>query len=128
MVEKSTQNIAIKVVTKFEKQHSDPSVGEYFFSYKITITNNSDNIVQLLRRKWFITDFAAFKKVVEGEGVIGETPILEPGESHTYTSFCDIWSGIGEMEGNYTFLNFSNSEEFKVDIPAFALIAPWILN
>jgi ApaG protein len=128
MVEKNTRNIVVKVTSRFEENHSVVSEGQYFFSYHITITNLTEKRVQLLRRCWFIKDYTAFSKKVEGDGIIGKQPIIEPGESITYTSFCELHSGLGEMQGYYTFISFSDLREFQVEVPLFHLSAPWLLN
>jgi ApaG protein len=128
MPKEITENISIEVKSKFEPNHSEPDKGHHLFSYEITITNLSDSRVQLLKRKWFIDDLCGIKKIVEGDGVIGVQPILDSGESHSYTSFCDLNSGSGTMRGHYIFQRFSDLKEFKVKIPEFSLSVPWVLN
>lgn len=127
-LEKITNGVKVSLSRGYISEHSKPELGSYFFVYTITITNCRSSSIQLLRRKWKITDFAHFVKTVEGEGVVGKTPILEPGESHTYSSYCELVSGMGEMEGFYTFFDFHTFEEFDSIIPTFQLIAPWKLN
>ncbi|MCO6495070.1 MAG: Co2+/Mg2+ efflux protein ApaG [Bacteroidetes bacterium] len=131
MIQKSTRNILVKVMAQYEPNMSVPHQSEYIFSYTIMIVNESPYRVQLLKRKWHILDYVtvqASERIVEGEGVVGEIPILEPYESFTYNSFCKLSSGKGEMFGSYTFFNFSEYEEFEVEIPAFTLVTPWMLN
>lgn len=131
MTEKTTHDIRVKVIAQYEPHMSAPDQPEYIFSYLIKIENKSPYRVQLLRRKWFILDYTSvipIERVVEGEGVVGELPVLEPDESYSYTSFCRLSSTNGEMSGFYTFFNFSEYEEFEVEIPSFALNTPWVLN
>jgi ApaG protein len=128
MAKEITENISIEVKSRFEPTHSEPEKGHHLFSYEITIKNLSESRVQLLKRKWFINDLCGHKKIVEGDGVIGEQPVLDSGESHTYTSFCDLISGMGNMRGYYVFLRYSDLKEFKVNIPEFSLNVPWVLN
>jgi ApaG protein len=82
----------------------------------------------LLEREWFIYDSLDFPRSVRGEGVIGEQPIIEPGDTFSYSSSCDLQSTLGKMEGNYIFQNLTTSEILKVKIPTFQLLYPNLLN
>jgi len=131
MTEKTTNDILVRVVAQYEPNMSVPHQNEFIFSYMITIENKSPFRVQLLRRKWNILDYITvnpIQRLVEGEGVVGETPVLEPEDVYTYTSFCRLNSTKGEMSGVYTFFNFSEYEEFEVEIPSFVIITPWVQN
>lgn len=128
MVRTSTHNIEITVDVKFWPQHSIPKESHYFFVYFIGITNRSDDTVQLMRRHWDIFDSTGEHRVVEGEGVVGETPVLEPGEKFEYNSGCNLSSDIGFMKGHYTLIRLRDGKEFNVDIPKFDLIVPAKLN
>jgi ApaG protein len=128
LYEKTTNGVNICLKREYIAEHSKPELGSYFFAYTITITNFRPHRIQLLRRKWKITDYATFIRNVEGEGVVGVMPVLDTGESHSYNSFCELATGLGEMEGFYTFLNFQTMDEFEAAIPRFQLIAPWKLN
>ena len=128
MVKQVTQNIEVAVIPKFEKSH--PVVGNvlYVFSYHVTITNNSDYTVRLLRRHWHIFDSIGEWKEVEGEGVIGVQPLLEPGQSHSYQSGSHLISGLGSMYGTYQMERQVDNELFDINIPKFRLEAPFFVN
>jgi ApaG protein len=128
MVKISTHNIEISVEAKYWSEQSIPKEGHYFFVYFITIKNKSSFKVQLLTRHWDIFDSTGDKRVVKGEGVVGETPILEPGQKFEYNSGCNLTSDMGYMKGFYTLVKLATSEEFKVEIPKFDLIVPARLN
>lgn len=101
---------------------------KHFFSYQITIKNLSNQPGQLVSRVWEIIDGIGSKETVNGLGVVGQQPIIEPGNSFTYTSGCPLISSIGKMSGHYVFLNLENQATFKVDIPSFELIPAYHLN
>jgi ApaG protein len=128
MVKTSTHNIEISVEVKYWPQHSVPGENHYFFVYFITIENKSDFAVQLTRRHWDIFDSIGDSRVVEGEGVVGETPVLEPGQKFEYNSGCNLTSEMGYMKGYYTLVNTADGKQFYVDIPKFELIVPGKLN
>ena len=128
MVKISTHKIEVSVSVMYWQQSSSPKDNHYFFVYFISIKNNSNYSVQLLKRHWDIFDSGSDKRVVEGDGVVGETPILEPGESFEYYSGCNLSSEIGYMKGFYTFNRLLNNTEFEVEIPKFDLIVPSKLN
>jgi len=114
-------NIHIRVEVEYAEQHSRP--GQHMFIYFITLENQGHETVQLLSREWFIHDCNGQVGHVQGEGVVGEKPILEPGQSYQYNSFCPIALPPGSMQGYYTFQN-TLGELFRVEIPAFALRLP----
>ncbi len=118
----------IRVATHYVAEQSDPSLQRYVFSYTITIENNSQDEVQLLRRRWLITDANGKELHVEGEGVIGEQPIIASGKQYTYTSGTLIETPIGVMEGAYTFIDTSNNDEFEIEIKPFRLCQPNLLH
>jgi ApaG protein len=128
MIRISTHNIEISVEVKYWPQHSMPRENHYFFVYFITIVNKSDFSVQLLKRHWDIFDSTGDKRVVDGEGVVGETPVLQPGEKFEYNSGCNLTSEMGFMKGHYTLLKLMDNKEFNVEIPRFDLIVPAKLN
>ncbi len=125
---KTTNRIKVQVDCKYEHAQSSPASNEYLFSYKVTITNHSDRRVQLIKRKWYITDYPAIRKIVEGNGVIGQQPVLEIGDSHSYVSYCVFKNGIGNMKGYYTFYEFTKYSHFEVEIPEFDMCLPWLKN
>lgn len=123
-----THDIRVTVRSRFEVVHSDPKAGRFLFSYRITITNSGRDTVQLQRRHWIIRDSLAELREVEGPGVVGETPVLRPGEEFTYSSACDLRSGFGRMDGTYRMQRISDGEEFEVTIPELQLCYPYAAN
>ncbi len=123
-----TQQIAVTVKTAFQAGQEQRPPYQYLFAYQITITNNSPVLVQLLSRHWDIKDSLEDARTVDGAGVVGEQPLLLPGETYQYVSGCPLDSEIGAMEGWYEFQNPETQERFQVEIPKFTLIASWRLN
>ena len=123
-----TENIEVSVEAMFQEKNSEPREGVFVFAYEITIKNLGEYRVQLLSRMWNIIDSVGEQIEVEGEGVVGQQPILDPGDSYTYESGTDLKTGIGTMEGQYTFVNLDTLEEFEVIIPKFDLVAKFVLN
>jgi ApaG protein len=115
-----TSGIRVTARPTFAPEHSDASVARFVFVYRIRIENVGEMTAQLLARHWYIHDSVAGDSEVEGEGVIGEQPILAPGDVHEYESFCVLQGPAGHMEGFY-FFRRSNGEEVKVTIPRFIL-------
>ncbi|WP_411766444.1 Co2+/Mg2+ efflux protein ApaG [Winogradskyella sp. A3E31] len=128
MVQQVTSGIKISVDTEFEGTFYKDYKVTFAFGYKITIENQSKDVVQLTSRYWHILDALNHEETVEGEGVIGQKPMLSPGQSHTYTSGCLLNAPFGTMSGHYNMMNFSTGKLFKVFIPAFKLNAPFALN
>jgi len=128
MIQQVTSGIKISVETNFEGTFYKNYKINFAFEYKVTIENLSEDVVQLNSRYWKIKDALNNIEIVRGEGVIGKKPIIQPGESHTYTSGCLLTSPFGSMQGYYNMINFSNSKKLKVYIPSFKLSAPFSLN
>ncbi|MCC1483237.1 Co2+/Mg2+ efflux protein ApaG [Winogradskyella immobilis] len=128
MVQQVTSGIKISVETNFEGTFYKNYKVNFAFGYKVTIENQSKEIVQLNSRYWKILDALNNEEIVKGEGVIGEKPIISPGESHIYSSGCLLTSPFGSMHGYYNMVNLSNSKKIKVYIPSFKLSAPFSLN
>ncbi|HEY1037846.1 MAG TPA: Co2+/Mg2+ efflux protein ApaG [Bacteroidia bacterium] len=128
MVKAETKGLVVSVKPEYLEEQSNPMLLSYVFMYTITIENRSDYTVQLLRRHWFIFDSNGENREVEGEGVIGETPVVAPGESYTYSSGCNLSTEIGKMEGTYLMKNLANDDRFKIQIPEFHLVTPGKLN
>tara|TARA_Y100000994_G_scaffold244488_1_gene244412 strand:+ start:488 stop:868 length:381 start_codon:yes stop_codon:yes gene_type:complete len=122
------KNIKIEAKSIFLNDKSNIEKSLYFFMYKITIINNSDKTFQLMSRYWEITDANGTAQTIEGEGVVGERPILKPGESFTYNSFCPIKTEFGTMSGFYTFKDDLTGNLQKAKIPEFMLVAPNYIN
>ncbi|MFZ1744024.1 MAG: Co2+/Mg2+ efflux protein ApaG [Pontixanthobacter sp.] len=118
-----TEDITVRVAVNFLPEQSHPDAGKWFWVYHIRIENDSDRTVQLKTRHWRITDARGMINHVDGEGVVGETPVLAPGETHDYVSGCPLTTPSGTMEGFYTFTTREN-ELFEVRIPYFPLSAP----
>jgi len=119
----TTNGIRISVETFYQAEHSRPLEQKFVFAYRITIENNSPETVQLLRRHWFIFDSNGLKREVEGEGVVGLQPVLDPNESHQYTSWCPLMTEIGKMNGAFL-MQRSSGAVFEARIPEFHLVAP----
>lgn len=123
-----TGGVKVTVEPTFQARYSNPLVKHYLFTYEVTIENNNSFAVQLLRRHWLIDDEYGHKQEVEGPGVIGKQPILNPGCTHTYTSACDIRTVRGKMQGSYLMKRFDNDSDFRVRVPEFQLNVPFHLN
>lgn len=122
-----TANIDIKIKTRFLDNQSEPEENRFVFSYTITIENNENESVQLLSRHWIIRDANNKLEEVIGEGVVGEQPIIEPGEIYEYTSGAILDTEIGTMEGFYE-MRYSDGEIRKATIPLFTLSVPRTLH
>ena len=118
-----TREIAVRVAVSYLAEQSNPSLGRWFWSYHIRIENGSERSVQLLTRAWKITDARGVVQEVQGEGVVGETPLIAPGGSFDYVSGCPLDTPSGEMSGTYRMVN-EDGAAFDVAIPRFALAAP----
>lgn len=124
-----TDGITVRVAVSFlPEQSRSPGggqAGKWFWVYHIRIENGSDHTVQLLTRHWRITDGMGAVHLVEGEGVVGETPVLAPGGAHDYVSGCPLATPLGSMQGHYVFARLDGSgERIKAAIPFFPLAAP----
>lgn len=128
MLKKILYEVEVLVTTQYQPQLSQMGHSGHVFSYTIKITNHSNYIIQLLSRKWIIIDSLGHEKVVEGEGVIGKTPIIEPGAEFIYTSATSIESELGKMMGEYIVKDLNSHKEYVVNIPEFDLVVPYKLN
>ncbi len=118
-----TSGITVRVAVNFLPEQSRIEAGKWFWVYHIRIENDSEHTVQLLSRYWKITDGRGKVDIVEGEGVVGEQPVLRPGQSHDYVSGCPLTTPTGSMEGHYTFRR-GDGTYFTSAIPFFPLAAP----
>lgn len=125
---KVSEGIKIYVETQFLSEYSKPALNHYLFSYRITIENQNPYPVQLMRRHWFIKDSFAAMRQVEGEGVVGQIPVIGPGEKYTYESGCNLTSDMGSMRGTYQFMRVQDESLFYAEIPEFNLCTPWRQN
>ncbi len=128
MVSEVTEGVKVSVVTEYQPEYSNPRQTHFVFTYKIIIENHSDNTVKLLRRRWNIYDSNGVVREVEGEGVVGQQPVLEPGEIHEYVSGCNLRTNLGKMAGTYLMERVFDGRHFQVVIPEFTLIVPYRLN
>ena len=124
----TTQGVTVTVTTNYLPDYSSPSQEHYVFAYRIEIRNDSGFTVKLLRRHWYISDASTGLREVEGEGVVGRQPVLEPGEAHQYVSGCNLKSGMGKMRGTYLMERVGSGARFEVDIPEFTLMVPFRMN
>lgn len=128
MTQQVTSGIKISVQTNFEGTFYRNYKIQFAFGYLITIENQSKDSVQLTSRFWRIKDALNETEIVQGEGVIGEKPVIKPGETHSYSSGCLLTAPFGAMSGHYNMVNFTTTRKFKVTIPSFKLSAPYALN
>ena len=118
-----TGGVTVRVAVNFLPEQSRIEAGKWFWVYHIRIENDSDAAVQLLTRHWRITDGRGQISMVDGEGVVGEQPVIPPGGSHDYVSGCPLTTAHGSMEGHYTFRR-TDGRRFEAAIPYFPLAAP----
>ncbi|MGI9231468.1 MAG: Co2+/Mg2+ efflux protein ApaG [Methylocystis sp.] len=118
-----TNHIQVTAIPDFMPDRSDPEQGRFFWSYTIEIANLGTQRVQLLSRHWLIIDANGRREEVRGPGVVGEQPLLEPGEIFRYASGCPLCAPSGMMQGSYR-MTTDNGETFDVAIPAFSLDSP----
>lgn len=123
-----TEGIQVSVTTEFQLQHSNPAQRKFVHSYEVTIENKSQYTVQLMRRHWIIKDGFSNVREVKGDGVIGEQPVLQPGQKHTYSSWSPLPTDVGSMKGSYLMVRLSDQRQFEVRVPEFSLIADYKLN
>lgn len=124
----TTRLIRVSVNSFYREDVSDAEQDSYIFAYRITLENLGNTNVQLIRRYWEISDSLAENKQVEGEGVIGEQPVIIPGEQYQYVSWSPLRSDLGKMKGIYLFKDLSDNSLFEVEIPEFVLQNPARLN
>ncbi len=110
MVTKITKGVKVSVETFYQKDFSNPMREEYVFAYRVTIYNESDSSVQLLRRHWYIYDSIGDDREVVGEGVVGKQPVIEPNTYHQYISGCHLKTPIGKMYGIYQITRINTGE------------------
>ena len=122
-----TQGIKVSVETQYLPDQSEPQNGKWIFAYDITITNEGSEPAQLLTRHWIIKDAQHHIEEVRGEGVVGETPYLEPGQSFSYRSYCPLSTEYGTMRGTYGMVR-PGGGEFEAVIAPFVLIPQNLLN
>jgi len=128
MVTEITEGVKVSVETIYQPEYSNPANEHFMFAYKVNIENLTEYSVQLLNRHWQIFDSNGAHREVDGEGVVGQQPVIEPGDNHEYVSGCNLKTDIGSMKGHYEMKRIVDEERFQVNIPEFLLIAPYKLN
>lgn len=128
MANKISEGVEIGVETFYQPDYSNPIAGEYMFAYRISIENHNNFPVKLHRRHWHIFDSNGNYREVEGEGVVGVQPTLQPGERYQYVSGCNLRTEMGKMHGEYIMENLNNKMTFQVNIPVFEMIVPFKMS
>jgi ApaG protein len=121
--EATTRDVTVRVSVSYLPEQSEPAHGRWFWAYHIRIENDGDEAVQLLTRHWVITDGRGGQEEVRGDGVVGDQPIIDPGESYDYVSGCPLKTPSGTMEGSYGMVDMDGAP-FDVAIPLFPLQSP----
>ena len=127
MSDTTTRGIRVQVQSAYIEERSEPREGYFFFSYRVRISNTGGETAQLLSREWIITDSDGNSETVQGPGVVGDQPILLPGETYEYTSFCPLRTSMGSMHGSYT-MQTERGEKFDAAIAPFTLAVPGVVN
>jgi ApaG protein len=127
MSDTTTRGVRVEVRTAYVPERSSPADSQYFFAYRIRISNVGEETVQLLSRHWVISDGEGHMEHVRGPGVVGEQPVLQPGEAFEYTSFCPLRTPIGSMQGTYQMVT-AGGTSFDAEIAPFSLAVPNALN
>ncbi len=125
--EATTRGIRVRVDSRYVAERSRPLMNEYFFAYTIEIANQGRETVQLVSRAWTLTDAEGRIEEVRGPGVVGEQPVLGPGEAFEYTSACPLGTPFGSMRGTYQMVT-EGGESFDAEIAAFQLAEPYAIN
>jgi len=127
MSEAVTEQIRVEVLSRYSSENSRPAEDQWVFEYTVRITNQGQDTVQLLSRHWIITDALDHTSEVKGPGVVGEQPVLAPGQSFQYSSWCPIKTPTGVMRGTYQMVRTDGSE-FDIEIAAFGLKARYTVH
>jgi len=123
----TTGDVTVRVAVSFLPEQSEPAKGRWFWAYHIRIENEGERAVQLISREWSIVDGRGGRHEVHGEGVVGEQPVIDPGEAFDYVSSCPLTTPSGYMEGRYHMIG-EDGRGFAVMIPRFPLIAPAVAS
>jgi ApaG protein len=123
----TTGGVTVRVSVSFLPEQSEPGNGRWFWAYHIRIENDGRHAVQLISREWIISDGRGGRHEVQGEGVVGEQPVIEPGQSFDYVSGCPLNTPTGWMEGRYHMIG-ADGGSFAASIPRFALVAPAVTS
>lgn len=125
---RTTKGIKVTVETYYQNEFSNPVSEDYTFAYRITIENNNNFPVQLLKRFWNIFDSTSEVRHIEGDGVVGNQPVIYPGDQYQYVSGCNLNSDMGRMDGRYMMVNMHTKKSFMINIPAFEMVVPFKMN
>jgi ApaG protein len=123
-----SEGVRVSVETFYQPDYSNPLQSEFMFAYRITLENHNSFPVKLHRRHWHIFDSNGSNREVEGEGVVGVQPTLNPGDNYQYVSGCNLRTEMGKMSGTYQMENLHSKQMFDVNIPAFEMIVPFKSN
>jgi len=123
----TTGGVTVRVAVSFLSEQSEPGRGRWFWAYHVRIENEGQMAVQLISREWIISDGRGGRHEVQGEGVVGEQPVIEPGQSFDYVSGCPLNTPTGWMEGRYHMIG-ADGGSFAAAIPRFALVAPAVTS
>jgi len=123
----TTGDIIVRVAVSFLPEQSEPGRGRWFWAYHVRIENGSSGAVQLISREWTIADGRGGQHQVQGEGVVGEQPVIEPGAAFDYVSGCPLPTPTGWMEGHYRMVA-ADGRAFDAAIPRFPLVAPAVTS
>lgn len=118
-----TEGVRVQVRARYSPEHSSPPTSRWFFLYTITISNEGKETVQLLNRHWTIVDATGHTEEVHGPGVVGEQPVIQPGQRFEYTSGCPLPTPFGSMAGTYEMIR-RNGTRFEAEVALFQLIQP----
>jgi ApaG protein len=127
MSDTTTRGIRVQVTSTYLPERSSPRDGQYLFAYHIRISNVGSETAQLVSREWIITTADGEVERVKGPGVVGEQPVLTPGSSFEYTSYCPLKTSVGSMQGSYQMMT-ADGEKFEAQIAPFTLAAPHALH
>ncbi len=125
--ETTTQGVKVRVEPEYLPDHSDPAQNLWVHAYHVTITNESEQVLQLVWRQWIITNANGAEERVSGPGVVGQQPVLKPGDHFEYTSGCPLDTAVGTMHGSYRMVN-PDGVHFEAAIAPFTLAEPFALN
>ncbi len=123
-----TRGIRVQIESTYLAERSQPENGQWLFAYRVRITNEGASTVQLVSRHWIITDGVGRVEEVRGKGVVGDQPVLEPGETYEYTSGCPLQTSSGTMHGTYQMVLSGSGDVFDVEIAPFSLSEPYAIN
>ena len=127
MSEAVTNDIRVEVLSQHRPENSRPQQDEWVFQYTVRITNQGQETVQLISRHWIITDGLEHVEEVKGPGVVGEQPVLAPGESFQYSSWCPLRTPMGMMRGTYQ-MERTDGSQFDIEIAPFGLRAKYTVH